>query len=50
MGPRQIIARPSSTMKPIDMILSPNASSGISLPSSKIGLASMPSIRGAEGP
>ena len=50
IGPRQIIARPSSTMKPIDITFTPNASSGISLPSSKVGLSVRPIMRGAEGP
>ena len=50
MGPRQIIGEPSSTKKPIDITLSPQTSSGVSLPSSNLGCSSMPSILGAEGP
>jgi hypothetical protein len=50
IGPRQIIARPSSTMNPIDISFRPWATSGVSLPSSNTGSASTPIIFGTEGP
>ncbi len=51
IGPRQIIGAASSTRKPIEMTLIPQASSGLSFLSGPAsGSASRPSMRGAEGP
>ena len=51
IGPRQIIGAPSSTIRPIDITFSPQASSGISFLSGPIsGSAVRPVIRGTEGP
>ena len=50
MGPRQIIGAASSTSRPMDMIFSPQASSGCSLPPTCLGSARAPVICGTEGP
>jgi hypothetical protein len=51
IGPRQIAALPSSTMKPMDITLTPQASTGTSrLSAVKLGSPVVPIIRGAEGP
>ena len=52
IGPRQMLAVPSSTMKPMDITLTPQAISGISrFSSSNSGSWSeMPIMCGAEGP
>ncbi len=51
IGPRQMLAAPFSTMKPIDITLIPQASRGFSrLSKSNVGSPSTPSMVGAEGP
>ena len=51
IGPRQITAWPSSTIRPSDMAVTPWARSGrMVLPSGEAGRPESPNIRGWEGP
>ena len=51
IGPRQILAVPGSTMKPMDITLTPQASRVLSrFSASKVGSPMTPSMVGADGP